>query len=327
MAIYTVLKDQKIAELLAQFPATAGSAQTGLFKAQGIALGTVNTYYKITLKNGAVFFLKIDEVGNRKRLLNELAIFKFLQKNTSKLPFCFPIPELTKQKKSFIPLGKKFVLLFAEVKGKPLFEKKLTTKHLRTIGAALACLHGLTLSGGIKEHRFNLAGQQAVFKQILPRLKRKHPELIVPISERLRWLKDNEPKQARGVLIHADLFAENIHWLGEKLHGILDYEAAGRGHALFDLGVCLHALCHNGKKFDARKAQALLKGYQSARRLSAAERAQFWYYLNQSTLRFLLTRLRDFELAPGEVKAEPFKDYREFVIRFEENKTLRTLLA
>ena len=68
MALYTILSKPQIGELLKRFPNLPHES----FKTKGIALGTVNTYYRITFKFGAVYYLKIDEVADEARLVREV---------------------------------------------------------------------------------------------------------------------------------------------------------------------------------------------------------------------------------------------------------------
>ena len=109
-----------------------------------------------------------------------------------------------------------------------------------------------------------------------------------------------------------------LRWINNRLNGILDFEAAGFGSFLFDVAVAIHACCHDGKKFLLPQVKSFLKGYQSVRSFNAKERRHVEYYLFESAMRFLLTRLRDFELKDGPVKAKPFKDYRQYLRRFGE---------
>ena len=64
MALYTILSKTQIAKLLQRFQ----SLPPDSFRTKGIALGTVNTYYRITYKRGEVYYLKIDEIADELRL-------------------------------------------------------------------------------------------------------------------------------------------------------------------------------------------------------------------------------------------------------------------
>lgn len=315
MALYTKLSSAQINEFAAHYGFNPPQ------KYKGILEGTVNTYYQLAYL-GKKFYLKIDEVGEKPRLHRELKILELL--GQKKLPFEFPLPLSTTRKKLFVPFKNKFVLLFPEIQGQSLFGKNLKPSHLNAIGKNLAILHQKTRSQAkdLEPHRFDLKGMKQVYREIQTRLVKKHPQLDKTIKEWLELFGQHSPKNLPSGLIHADLFPENILFLKNKLHGFLDFEAAGYGEFLFDLGVTIHACTHDGKKFDLSKVKSFLKGYQEIRTLTKSEKKYFEFYLNLSALRFLLTRLRDFELKPGKVKASPFKDFKEFVRRFDENREL-----
>lgn len=310
MALYTKLSKSRITRLVSPFGLPPPK------KIRGVLEGTVNTYYELTYPKRA-YFLRVDEVADLKRLKNELRVFDLLERIRKRLSFKTTLPLRAKNGKRYLPFGRKFVLLFEKINGASYFHRRLKGKHLYQIGHALAELHRAAKNRPLPRHRFNFPGLEKVYREILPRLKRKHPAVCLEIDQWMAWLEKNEPKVPCG-LIHADLFPENLLFIRHRLEGILDFEAAGLGPFLFDIAVTLHACCHDGKNFSVEKCRRLLKGYRSARKLTAKENKWFEYYLYQSAVRFLLTRLRDFELKDGPVRAKPFKDYREYLRRFSE---------
>lgn len=311
MALYTRLTKRQIAKLAGPFG--LGAPQ----KIRGILEGTVNTYYELTYPD-KVYFLRVDEVADLRRLKNELKVFQLLKRIQKRLSFKTTLPLETKKGKYYLPFGRKYVLLFEKIHGASYFHHRLKGKHLYRIGRALGQLHRATKGRSLPLHRFCFSGLMRIYHEILPRLNRRHPAVALEIGQWMSWLKKNEPKGLPEGLIHADLFPENLLFIGDRLEGILDYEAAGLGPFLFDIAVTLHACCHDGNNFSIEKCRKFLRGYQSVRKLSVNERKWFEYYLYESALRFLLTRLRDFELKPGVVAAKPFKDYREYLRRFSE---------
>lgn len=319
MALYTILNKAQLSQFAAHFNLPPPRS----FK--GILAGTVNTYYRLQYADGA-YFLKVDEIGKSARLKRELVILNLLAKHSWKLKFETPTALTANGSRQFLPWTGKFILLFPEMRGKSLFGARLTPGHLKQVGAALARLHRATAKSKLAPHRFNAGELKRVFRQIKPKLQKKHPQLAPWVLNQVKTLTQNSSVRLPEGLIHADLFPENILFEGKKLKGILDFEAGGRGTFLFDLAVAIHACAHDGKKFILPKAKALLKGYESVRRLTPAERKNFSNALNESALRFLLTRLRDFELKDGPVKAKPFKDYREYTRRFAEIPALTKAL-
>ncbi|MBI2340547.1 MAG: homoserine kinase [Deltaproteobacteria bacterium] len=311
MALYTRLTRQQIRKLAASFGLPAPR------KIRGVLEGTVNTFYELTYPKKS-YFLRVDEVADLKRLKNELRVFSLLERIKKRLSFKTTLPLKAKNGKRTIPFGKKYVLLFEKINGASYFHHRLKGKHLYRIGRALAELHRATKNCRIPPHRFNFTGMERVYREILPHLQKKHPAVALETGQWMTWLKKNEPKGVPCGLIHADLFPENLLFVRDRLEGILDYEAAGYGSCLFDIAVTLHACCHDEKNFSIEKCRRLLEGYRSVRKLSTRKKRWFEYYLYQSAVRFLLTRLRDFELKEGKVLARPFKDYREYLRRFSE---------
>jgi len=98
--------------------------------------------------------------------------------------------------------------------------------------------------------------------------------------------------------VHADLFRDNVMFDGERLTGFFDFYFAGVDTWLFDLAVCLNDWCIDLPTgvHDAERAQAMLKAYNQARPLSAAERELPPALLRAGALRFWISRLWDYHL-------------------------------
>src|SRR3989338_9017240 len=135
MALYTRLSSKQITAFTKEFPLPPPS------KIKGILEGTVNTFYRLTDPN-QTYYLKIDEVGDLKRLKRELAIFKVLKKIEKKLICEVSQPLPTRSGRYYLPWGKKFVLLFKAVPGKTLRSANL--KQIGQIAKALGQLHNAT---------------------------------------------------------------------------------------------------------------------------------------------------------------------------------------
>ena len=91
-----------------------------------------------------------------------------------------------------------------------------------------------------------------------------------PIS---RLFDANWPTDLPAGVIHADLFPDNVFFLGEKLSGLIDFYFACNDLYAYDVATCLNAWCFEKDfSFNLTKGTALLAGYQSVRPLSAAER-------------------------------------------------------
>jgi hypothetical protein len=104
---------------------------------------------------------------------------------------------------------------------------------------------------------------------------------------------------------------------GEKIVGLLDFEAACHGKFLFDLATAINALCYSDGHYVSERFEALLAGYQSRRPLSLVEWDAFPNELRFSALRFTVTRLKDFFLHPMDDRSRVNKDFREFFERLQ----------
>src|SRR5690606_34511874 len=94
--------------------------------------------------------------------------------------------------------------------------------------------------------------------------------------------------------IHADLFPDNVFFLGDQLSGLIDFYFACNDAFAYDVAVTLNAWCFEADhSFNVTKGLALLKGYQSVRPLPAAGREALPTLARGAALRFLLTRAYD----------------------------------
>jgi len=121
-------------------------------------------------------------------------------------------------------------------------------------------------------------------------------------------------------VIHADLFPDNVFFLGDKVSGLIDFPFSCNDILAYDVAICLNAWCFEADHaFNVTKARALLNGYGRARPLSDAEQAALPLLARGAALRFLLTRLVDFLNVPSGALVKP-KDPLEYVrkLRFQQ---------
>lgn len=96
--------------------------------------------------------------------------------------------------------------------------------------------------------------------------------------------------------VHADLFRNNVMFVGERLSGCFDFYFAGCDTWLFDLAVTVNDWCidlDSGRLDDAR-VLALTRAYHAVRPFTVADRAAWLPMLRAAALRFWLSRLYDF---------------------------------
>lgn len=105
---------------------------------------------------------------------------------------------------------------------------------------------------------------------------------------------DNSSYLPKG-FIHADLFADNVLFLGDEVSGLIDFYFSANGFYAYDLAIMLNAWCFlpMGREFDLTKGRALIAGYESVRKLSHREKELMPLFARGAALRFYLTRLND----------------------------------
>ncbi len=113
-------------------------------------------------------------------------------------------------------------------------------------------------------------------------------------------------------MIHADLFPDNVFFLGERVSGIIDFTFACNDILAYDVAICLNAWCFESDcSFNVTKARAFLGAYGRERQLSDAEQDALPVLARGAALRFLLTRLVDFLNVPEGALVRP-KDPLEY---------------
>ena len=124
-------------------------------------------------------------------------------------------------------------------------------------------------------------------------------------------------------MIHADLFPDNVFFLGNELSGLIDFYFACTDTLAYDVAICLNAWCFEpDHSYNVTKGRALLQGYVAARPLSIEERVALPLLSRGACLRFLLTRLVDWLNVPPGALVRP-KDPLEYFrkLRFHQAVT------
>ena len=142
------------------------------------------------------------------------------------------------------------------------------------------------------------------------------PGIAAAIQSDLERFKSDWPSDLPRGIIHADLFPDNVLFLGDEVSGLIDFYFACNDFLAYDVAVMLNAWCFeaNGREFDMVKGRALISGYESVRPLSAAERAALPLLARGAALRFFLTRLVDW-MTPMDGALVRKKDPRDYAGR------------
>src|SRR3974390_2659769 len=176
-----------------------------------------------------------------------------------------------------------------------LWIRRPSPSHCSALGEALARLH---LAGadfkGERPNALSIESWRPLYEHAKSRGDSVRPGLCGEIASELEALERSWPRELPQGVIHADLFPDNVFFLGDKLSGLIDFYFACTDTLAYDLAVCLNAWgFENDPSYNVTKGRALLKAYAKSRPLSVAERAALPVLSRGAAMRFLLTRLVD----------------------------------
>ena len=140
------------------------------------------------------------------------------------------------------------------------------------------------------------------------------------LAAELAHLEGAWPRRLPQGVIHADLFPDNVFFLGDKLSGLIDFYFACTDALAYDVAICLNAWCfETDHSYNVTKGKSLLQAYAAVRPLTQEERDALPLLARGAALRFLLTRLADwFDVPPGALvrPKDPLEYYRK--LRFHQ---------
>ena len=92
----------------------------------------------------------------------------------------------------------------------------------------------------------------------------------------LKDIKKNWPTKLPRGIIHGDLFIDNIFFNKDKLSGVIDFYFAANDYFMYEIAICINALCFDVKKskfiINKQKVKNLIKGYESIKKISLKEK-------------------------------------------------------
>ncbi len=283
MAVYTEVSDEELTEFLARYD--IGS----LVSFKGIAEGVENSNYLLTTEKGP-FFLTLYEKRVRP---GDLPFFLGLMDHLAARNIPCPIPLRDRSGEPLQRLAGKPAALIGFLQGYSV--RRPRVEHCARLGEALARFH---LSGSTfplrRDNALALEGWGKLIAATSSRADELNEGLAGEIAGEFAFLRGNWPTELPAGIIHADLFPDNVLFLGDEISGLIDFYFACNDLFAYDVAICLNAWCfEQPNTINVTKARALLRGYGGQRPLSKAEIQALPILARGAALRFLLTRLYD----------------------------------
>lgn len=281
MSVYSPLSQ---AQAAAWFEA---SYALGCLRAvEGIPEGVQNSNFFVTTTEGR-YVLTLFEQVEPSRLPFYIRLLSFLAGHGIPCPM-----PLSDRRGAYIgDLGGKAAVLFSRLDGYSAISP--TPAQCAAIGTTLADLHGAAQSflPGAPLHSRDLRWCAATAAQVMPHLRNDEAQLL---ADELHHQRNRRPTDLPRGVIHADLFRDNVLFVGSQVSGVLDVYFAGVDDLLFDLAVTVNDWCSlSSGELDGERHDALVNSYAARRPLSRAEEAAWPTLLRAAALRFWLSRLYD----------------------------------
>jgi homoserine kinase type II len=310
MAVYTDVAADELADFLSRYEIGE------LLSYKGIAEGVENSNFLLHTSAG-YFILTLYEKRVAK---GDLPFFLGLMTHLALHGISCPQPVKNKKGEALSALAGRPAAIIGFLEG--VWPRKPNVAHCAGIGQALAKMH---LAGRdfpmVRENALSVSGWRPLFEAAAARADEVQHGLRGFVSAELDYLEGGVwPRNLPAGVIHADLFPDNVFFLGERLSGIIDFTFACNDMLAYDVAICLNAWCFESDcSFNVTKARAFLNAYGRERELSQAEQNAMPLLARGAALRFLLTRLVDFLNVPQGALVRP-KDPSEYVrkLRFQQ---------
>jgi homoserine kinase type II len=311
MAVYTDVAADELADFLRAYEIGE------LLSYKGIAEGVENSNFLLHTSRGYYILTLYEKRVARDDLPFFLALMTHLAANGINCPQ----PVADKAGRTLSTLAGRPAAIIGFLDG--VWPRKPSAVHCAGVGQAMAKMHlaghGFAMA---RPNALSVAGWRPLFEAAQARADEVQPGLRDFIAAELSYLESGVwPTDLPQGLIHADLFPDNVFFLGDRLSGIIDFTFACNDLLAYDVAICLNAWCFEpDHAFNATKARALLNAYGRERALAPAEQAALPLLARGAALRFLLTRLVDWLNVPPGALVRP-KDPMEYVrkLRFQQS--------
>lgn len=290
MAVYTDLTDEQLTGLLSDYD--IGS----VLSLKGIAEGVENSNFLLTTEQHGHAEKYILTLYEKRVNPDDLPFFINLMSHLAVSGLPCPVPVKRKDGSTLSHVAGRPAAIISFLEGLSL--RRPEAVHCHALGAGMAEMH-------LAAQRFDMERMNNLSIDAWPGLYETsrhnadtlHAGLTDLIDGELARLKEHWPDAEAGLprgIIHADLFADNVFFIGEELSGIIDFYFACTDMLAYDLAIVLNAWCfETDTSFNITKASALMDGYNSVRQLSPAEIEALPVLAAGAAIRFLLTRLHD----------------------------------
>lgn len=302
MAVYTEVSDEELIDFV-------GAYDIGdVVSYKGIAEGVENSNYLLQTTQGP-YILTLYEKRVR---ASDLPYFIGFMEHLAAQGIACPTPLHGTDGAALRTLCGRPAAIITFLEG--MWPKRIQPHHCAELGTAIARLHvagsAFTLQ---RKNDLSVKDWRPLYDSCAERAHEVDTSLTSILDQELDYLEANWPAELPSGVCHADLFPDNVFFLGDKLSGMIDFYFACNDFFAYDLGICLNAWCfERDGSFNITKARLMLSNYRKVRAISDEELDALPLLARGSAVRFLLTRLYDWLNHPEGALVKP-KDPLEYL--------------
>lgn len=233
-----------------------------------LSLGISNSNYKVELPDQTIL-LKISNDKNIEQLREE----QFILFTINKFGYPYSLKPFAMNNGEWVYAhGPFFGVVYPFVEGIPPGPSDYTCQE---VGKALATLHCLELNQAefnkIRRHEKVGFGPKEILNYCL------QPQCPEDFKQAIReffpdYLNSFLAENFSESVIHGDLYYDNTLFDHNKLTTVLDFEQAGIGESILDLGISISGTCLEKGRVITPLVVSYLKGYESVRPLRKSEK-------------------------------------------------------
>jgi homoserine kinase type II len=316
VAVYTEISGEQLAEFVAGYDIGT------VLSFKGIAEGVENSNYLLVTDRGPYILTLYEKRVDPADLPFFLGLMNHLAARGEKCP----IAVADRSGETLGTLAGRPAAIITFLQG--IWMRRPRREHCVAVGQALARLHLAAADFPLRrENALSLDGWVRLAATVSAEADRIAPGLAAELGSEIAFLQQNWPSDLPDGVIHADLFPDNVFFLGDELSGLIDFYFACNDMLAYDLAICLNAWCFElDNSLNVTKAKALLDGYGQVRPLQENEIANLPILARGAALRFLLTRLSDWLSVPEGALVTP-KDPLEFLAKLRFHRHAETAAA
>lgn len=285
MAVFTAVTLDDLKSWIGQFPLGEALAL------KGIASGIENSNFFLTTTRGEYVLTIFENLG-----FDQLPYYLELMRHLAERGIPVPAPVPNADGRLCVPLQGKPATIVSKLEGASQMDPQPV--HCAAVGAMLARMHLAGQDFALKQPNLrSLDWWNMATPAVLPFLDADTAALLRDEMAFQNAFYASAPfKALASGPVHADLFRNNVMFVGEQLGGFFDFYFAGDDTWLFDVAVTVNDWCIDlaSGALDVARVRALLDAYHSVRPFTANEQDCWQPILRAAGLRFWLSRLYDF---------------------------------